>query len=291
MERFRPIHVLAIMLCLLSPALHAADAEAPALNALHLEIVNEHLTASWSGASPGMSPKNVEFRAFIHNPDKRLLTLKVVELRPPHRQLTLSAKDGEIQELTLVALDDNKVLSLSQSETGVTLAPPGNSGSLRAGSFRDLVREQTGAVQQNLLRPLADLGVSIEPSPDLPVVMALAASGYSEPDPATLQKINALVPQLGDKDDAVRLKAKTELIKLFPLAIQHITELSRSTQDPALKEQFAAVIAAHPGIAHVREYVEHSALQNNRDYLNGIVTGVPLFREAAKMRLAELDKK
>ena len=238
-----------------------------------------------------MSPRGVEFRAFIHNPDKRLLTLKVVELKAPHRQLSLTAKDGDVRELSFVALDDNKVLTLVQDENGVTYSPPGSTPPVHTTSFRDLVRDQTGVVQPGLLRPLSDLGVSIEPSPDLPVVMALAASGYSDPDPATLEKINALLPQLTGKDDDARAKARADLIKLFPLAIKHITELARTTTDPALKEQLAAVIAAHPGIARVREYVEHSALQNNRDYIKGILTGVPLLREPAKMRLAEIDKK
>jgi hypothetical protein len=292
MEQVRSFRVFAFLLCLfLSPALIAADAEISALRALHLEIVNEHLTASWTGASPGMSPKGVEFRAFIHNPDKRLLTLKVVELQPPHRQLSLSAKDGEVQELTLVGLDDKKVLTFTQSETGATLAPPGTTPALHGSSFRDLVREQTGAVQVNLLRPLSDMGVSFDPSPDLPVVMALAASGYAPPDPATLEKINQLLAPLTGKEEEPHAKALAELIKLYPLAIKHINDLAETTKDAALKQQLAAVIAAHPGIAHVREYVEHSALQNNRDYIKGIMTGVPLLREAAKMRLAEIDKK
>ena len=267
-----------------------AEEPAPSiLNALHLEIVNEHLTASWTGASPGTTSKDFEFRAFIHNPDKHFLSVKVVEKEPPHRQLSLVSKDGDVQELTLTSLDDKKVLSLTQNENGASLAPAGNALPFHAGSFRDLLRQNTGPVQSGLLHPLAELGVTIELSPDLPVVMALAASGYSAADPVTVAKINALLPQLTDTDDGVSSKAKADLSKLFPLAIKHLSDLARSTPDGALKTQLESVIAAHPGIAKAREYVEKNQLQNKRDYLKSIVDGVPLLKDAAAMRLKEMN--
>ncbi len=289
MTRLRYAFALtSVCLLLTSRPLRAEEPAPSILNALHLEIVNEHLTASWTGASPGTTSKNFEFRAFIHNPDKHFLNVKVVEKEAPHRQLNLVSKDGDIQELTLTTLDAKEVLSLTQNENGASLAPLGNSPPFHAGSFRDLMRQNTGPVQSGLLHPLAELGVTIELSPDLPVVMALAASGYSAADPAIVAKINALLPQLTDKDEVVSSKAKADLNKLFPLAIKHLTGLAKSTTDAALKAQLESMIAAHPGIAKAREYVEKNQLQNKRDYLKSIVDGVPLLKDAAAMRLKEL---
>ena len=278
------------MLCLLVSAIRAEEGSASILNALHLDIVNEHLTAAWTGASPGTASKDFEFRAFIHNPDKHFLTVKVVEKQAPHRELNLVSKDGDVQEMTLTSPDDNKVLALTQNDSGVNFGPAGNgkTPSVHAASFRDLIRQNTGPVQSGLLHPLADLGVSIELNPDLPVVMALASSGYGAADPATVKKIDALLPQLTDKDETVSAKAKADLNKLFPLAIKHLTDLAKNSTDAALKAQLDAVIAQHPGIAKAREYVEKNQLQNKRDYLTSIADGVPLLRDAAAMRLKEL---
>ena len=260
---------------------------------LHVGIADNRLEAYWCGKAPGGSIGQADVKSFIQRPERRTLLLTFAEQKPG-RELTVNVHGASI-EVTVRWPAENRHASLTQDDNGVAFAIPGKEP-VRAKTFHELVRQQTADVQVNLLRPLSELGAIFDPSPDLPVVMALAASGYSDPDPATLETVTKLTADLSaatasaSADEAARDKAQAGLIRIFPLAIKHITDLAKNAANPEWKAHLDAVIAAHPGIASVRPYVEEHGLQNDRKYIEGLVNEVPLLREAARMRLKMLSQ-
>ena len=269
----------------------APDVVAAPLSSLHLDISSGHLDATWLGSAPGMLNKDIKINAFIQNPEKHALLLNMVEQSITGRELELNVHGSEL-DLSVRLPSQERAATLHQDDTGVTFTITNGKVQtpIHTKSFHELVRKNTGDVQGQLLRPLADLGITLDPAPDLPVIMALASSGYADPDAATLEKITPLVADLKSDAKGNRDKAIGALIKLYPLAIRYIDTLSHTSEDAAIKSGLVTVIAAHPGIQRMRPYVEKSGLQNDRKYLQGIVDEVPLLSNAAKMRLAELAK-
>jgi hypothetical protein len=131
------------------------------------------------------------------------------------------------------------------------------------------------------------MGVTLEPAPDYPVVMALATTGFSEGDQKTAEKVDELIKKLSEGGEAARETTK-ELIKLFPLAITHITQAAAKAENPEIKNMLEQVVAAHPTIAAWRPYVEKNKLHEDRKYLLGIMSDAPFFKAAARARLAIL---
>ena len=162
----------------------------------------------------------------------------------------------------------------------------------RAADFHDLIQKFTPELQLNFFRPLSDVGVQIALCPDLPVVMAAAATGFSDPLPANAKKADALIKAIADAAlPAERAKAVTDLARYYPQAIQRIAQAAEKAQDPNLKAALQKAIAAHPGIARALPYVKTHLLHEDRDYLFDIFEHVTLLKDAARARLAILDGK
>lgn len=162
----------------------------------------------------------------------------------------------------------------------------------RATDFHELIQKFTPEMQLNFLRPLSDAGVQVALCPDLPVVMAAAATGFSEPLPVNAKKADALIKAIADAASPVeRAKAVTDLTRYFPQAIQHISQAAEKTSDPAMKAALQKAIAAHPGIARALPYVKTHMLHEDRDYLFDIFEHVALLKDAARARLVVLDGK
>ena len=269
----------------------APDAVAAPLSALHLDISSGRLDAMWIGSAPGMLNKDIKINAFIQNPEKHAFLINMVEQSVTGREFELNVHGSEL-ELSVRLPSQERAATLHQDDTGVTFTTTNGKiqTPIHTKTFRELVRKNTGEVQGQLLRPLADMGITLDLAPDLPVVMALASSGYSDPDAATLEKITPLIADLKSDGAETHDKAVGALTRLYPLAIRYIDTLSRTSEDTAIKSGLLAVIAAHPGIQRMRPFVEKSGLQNDRKYLQGIVDEVPLLSNTAKMRLAELAK-
>jgi hypothetical protein len=261
----------------------------PANAGLHFAIVDNRFDLYWCGPSPIGNIGASEVKSFVHRPEKRTLIATFSEPQSSGREVSVNFS-GAHAEIIARSRADKSQASLVQDEDGAVLTLPGGEA-VRAKSFHELVRQHTADVQVNVLRALSDLGAVFDPSPDLPVVMALAASGYSQPDPAMLESVTKLTSELTAADVAARDKAQAALIRIFPLAIKQISELAKTSADPEAKTRLEAVIAAHPGIARARTYVEQQGLQNDRKYVQGLVNEVPLLREAARVRLKMLDDK
>ena len=160
---------------------------------------------------------------------------------------------------------------------------------VRAASFHELLQKNAAEVQLNFIRPLGDLGVQIALSPDLPVVMAAAATGFSEPNADTVKKADGMIDAIAAAPTPEdRARRVTELARFYPQAIFHISLVAQSTQDATLKAALQKVVAAHPGIARALPYVKIQKLHEDRGYLLEIFENAPLFKDAARARLAIL---
>jgi len=156
---------------------------------------------------------------------------------------------------------------------------------LRAKSFDDLLKQAPDQIQLGFIRPLAEIGIQMPPSPNLPAVMARATSGYSDPPFEIARQVAPAIRQLSLDDADARDAATLDLIKLFPLAVKQITDAAASTPDRETELRLRRVIAAHPGIAKFKEYVEAEKLQENKAYLLDLFTNVKFFKESARQRL------
>jgi hypothetical protein len=160
---------------------------------------------------------------------------------------------------------------------------------LRGANLHELVLKHTAELQLNLFRPLSDLGVQVALSSELPTVMALATTGFSEPLPAVAQQADVLIANVSQAaSPEERAKAVTDLSRFFPQAIAHITKAAESQPDPNIKAALQKAIAAHPGIARAKPYVQTHNLQDDREYLFDLFLNAPLFKDAARARLAIL---
>lgn len=160
---------------------------------------------------------------------------------------------------------------------------------VRGASFRELLQKHTMEMQLNFIRPLGELGVQIALNPDLPVTMAAATTGFSEPRPDVSTKADEMINGLADAPSPEeRAKRVTELARFFPQAIFHIREAAENSRDPNLKAALQRAIEAHPGIARALPYVKAQKLHEDREYLFDIFENVPLFKDAARARLTVL---
>ena len=255
---------------------------------LHIGLSGNHMTLSWSGSpSPDVNNvKDLDVKIFAYHVERKALSLKTKESSAPNRELSVTAnKDGVI---AIDITDGDKTIDFTQTAGGVSLTFfAANKGSWKAADFKQLLRREAEQVQVLLLRPLSEMGVSIEPSQDFPVVMALATTGFSEGDAKTAEKVDDLIKKLSAGGEAAK-ETTRELIKLFPLAITHITQAADKAENPEVKTALQQVIAAHPTIAAWRPYVEKNKLHEDRKYLLSIMADVPHFKAAARARLAIL---
>jgi len=160
---------------------------------------------------------------------------------------------------------------------------------VRAASFHELCQRNTAEVQLNFIRPLGELGVQIALSPDLPVVMAATTTGYSEPNAETVKKADSMIDAIATAPSPEdRARRVTELTRFYPQAIFHVNLVAQTTQDATLKAALQKVIAAHPGIARALPYVKIQKLHEDRDYLLDLFENAPLFKDAARTRLAAI---
>ena len=159
---------------------------------------------------------------------------------------------------------------------------------LKAASFIALLKSDADKAQIFFLRPLADLGITLPPHRYLPPVMAVATGAFDPPPPEVAKKADELIAALAADDMDVRENACRELIALFPRAIFHISQAVEKAQDAEVKACLNSVVAAHPGIAKARAFVEKEKLHENREYLLDLLANVPFFKAAARARLAVL---
>ncbi|MEI6233719.1 MAG: hypothetical protein WCT04_11740 [Planctomycetota bacterium] len=231
--------------------------------------------------------------------------LALYSLNRKTRDYRMKFKEDRILKADLSITESHNFLMIRLENTDVgtgfdfTLKPNGEAEltfsegeakrMIHASGLHELIQQSTAEMQLNFFRPLADMGVAIAPSQDLPVVMAATTTGFSEPLPATVAKADALINSISDAVTAGdRAKAVTDLTRFFPQAIFHITQAMEKTRDPNLKSAIQKSIAAHPGIANALPYVRTLKLHDDRDYLFDIFEHVPLFKDAARARLALL---
>jgi hypothetical protein len=160
--------------------------------------------------------------------------------------------------------------------------------SASAENFAALLRREPNLVQGAFFRPLGKLGIAPPLNRHLPPVMAAATSGCAPPAAEVKARIDALMPRLGAEDMETREKATQELIELFPLAAQYVTDAAAHAEDPEVRMRLNRAVAAHPTIAKARAYVEENKLHQDRAYLLDILANVPFLRPAARARLAVL---
>ncbi len=160
---------------------------------------------------------------------------------------------------------------------------------VRAAGLHELTQKYMAEMQLNFFRPLSDAGVQIALSPELPVTMAAAAAGFSDPLPEHAKKADALIQAIAEAATPEdRARAVTDLTRFFPQAIFRVAQAAGSTRDPLLKAALQKVIAAHPGIAAAMPFVKLHKLHEDREYLFDIFEHVPLLKDAARARLAVL---
>ena len=160
---------------------------------------------------------------------------------------------------------------------------------VRGENLRDAIQKHAAEIQMNFLRPLADAGVQIALSIDLPVVMAAATTGFSEPLPEIAKKADALISAIAISATAEeRARAVTELTRFYPQAIYHVFQASEKETNPDLKTVLKRVIAAHPGIIRAVPFVLAKKIHEDRAYQFDLFEHAPLFKDAARARLAVL---
>jgi hypothetical protein len=159
--------------------------------------------------------------------------------------------------------------------------------SCAAADFESLLKAHADKLQIYFLRPLADMGVQIAPHKYLPPVMAAATVGYSRPPPDLAKQATDLIAKLSAEKPEDRDAAAADLTKLYPRAIFTILEAEK-TAEGEVKARLQKVIAAHPGIAKARAFVEKEKLHEDRAYIIDIFATVPFFKDAAHARLITL---
>lgn len=208
------------------------------------------------------------------------------------RVLKLDLSISESNNILLIRLENTDVgtgFDFSQKPNGeaeLTYSDGEAKRMIRAPGFHELIQKSTADMQLNFFRPLSEAGVHIALCPDLPIVMAAATTGFSEPLPASVNKADDLLKAISTAVlPAERAKAVTDLTRYFPQAIFHITQAMEKTSDPLLKAAIQKSIAAHPGIARAMPYVQLHKLYDDHDYLFDIFQNVPLLKDAARARL------
>jgi hypothetical protein len=224
----------------------------------------------------------------INDPEELLrMELKEIEGAKRHFQCI----DDKSFGLTIrIGLPEYEVLLVQMLSGATTLlfVKGGKTTSISAPSFTELLKRFPDKIQPSLLRPMADLGFEMAPHKFLPPVMAVATGAYNPSSKEIVAQADALIAKLSAENMDERELATKELIGLFPRAIFHISEAAKAAKDPEVKTRLESVIAAHPGIARAREFVEKEKLHENRVYLLDLLANVPFFKSPARARLAVL---
>jgi hypothetical protein len=210
------------------------------------------------------------------------------ERQGPKRKLEAELHHGQLK--VRLTGDDVSFKFLQKPGGALTLEAQRGEQKVRldAANLTALLKAHADKTQVFFLRPLADLGVILPPHRYLPPVMAVATGAFDPPPPEVAQKANELIAALSADDMDVRENACRELIALFPRAIFHISQAAQKAQDAEVKASLNKVVAAHPGIAKARAFVEKEKLHENREYLLDLLANVPFFKAAARARLTVL---
>lgn len=234
--------------------------------------------------------------------------VSIYELNRQAQELTLKFKEEKVLKFDLSItqtknsllihyenLDAHGAFEFTQMQNGeVELTfdkeeKGGAKGTIRGASLKDMIQHFTPVAQVSFLRPLSDAGVQIALSPDLPVVMAAATTGFSEPLPEVAKKADALITAIGFAiTPEERARAVTELTRLYPQAIYHIFHAAEKETNADVKAALKKVLLAHPGIMRAVPYVQANKLHEDRAYLFELFEQAPFFKDAARARLAVL---
>ncbi len=229
--------------------------------------------------------------------------LALFNLNRKTREFRMKFKEDRILKMDLSISESNNILLIKMENTDVgtgfdfSQKPNGevelsysdgeNKRMIRATGIHELVQKNAADMQLHFFRTLSEAGVNIALCPDLPVVMAAATTGFSDPLAANVQRADGLIKSIAEAESPItRARAVTDLTRYYPQAIFHVTQAAEKATDPNLKAALQKVISAHPGIASAMRYVQFHKLQNDREYLFDIFEHVPLFKDAARARLA-----
>lgn len=229
--------------------------------------------------------------AVSYDPDKKILVLHLAEKAGGERMFAIETQAQGGMSIRIENRSKGLSVVLAQGAAGQVAFVATLNGQLTTlgeVSFGALMRKNPDTVQNLFLHPLADMGIVLGPSPELPAVMAAAISGFSAPASETARRVGVLLKDVGDEDMETRQKATAALIDIFPLAIRQVTQASEKTGDAEVTMRLRRVLAAHPGIARALPFVKEKRLHTNREYLLEIMAQAPFFKAAARARLAEL---
>lgn len=199
----------------------------------------------------------------------------------PDRGLSLRLDDPEAGvSFILMTFADGRVSFVGRA--GVTAS------ALSEANFATLLWTAPEELSTHLLRPLAQLGLSLAPDRCLPEAMAAATSGFGAAAPETAREADAWIARLSEDEVEAREEASTALHALFPRAIRHLEDALARATDAEVQDRLRAVIAARPDIAAALAYVKETRLHEDHAYLLEILGRVPSCRASARTRLAEL---
>jgi hypothetical protein len=235
--------------------------------------------------------KTNNFEANISGSIQGTLDFSIAEKVRPKRKLTLAYKYECELSLRLEISESKQLCDLRQEKNGhifLDLTRDGKRTSYEAPTFDALLKQAPDQIQLGFIRPLAEIGIQMPTTPYLPVVMARATSGYADAAPEIGAQVAADIRKLSLDDADARDAATLALIKLFPLAVKQIADAEAAMPDQEAKLRLQRVIAAHPGIAKFKTYVETEKLQDNKAYLLDLFANVKFFKQSAHQRLIAL---
>lgn len=218
-------------------------------------------------------------------------TFQIAEKAGEKRKLAVRWSKAAGLSVLLVRPTRESHVSLTQSATGPArlLVSLGDVLLVKdAVDFDGLLKAVPDKLQIHLLRPLADFGIALPPSRYLPTVMAAATSGFGAATSEHARKADELIAKLASEKPEERDAASAELARHFPFAVRYISAAAAKADAPETKARMEKVIAAHPNIAKVTPWVQDQKLHEDRGYLLDLLAHAPLFKAAARQRLAEL---
>ncbi|GMV83503.1 MAG: hypothetical protein AMXMBFR7_46870 [Planctomycetota bacterium] len=197
-----------------------------------------------------------------------------------------SARQSRIR--LLIDLPGQNRRAVYEEGRGLTLVAEGKEEHYEAPDFLTLLMRDTARVQINLLRPFTDAGIGLAPSAYWPPAMAIAVTGFTPPNPELVPRLEALVQRLQSEKREDRDAATAELIKLYPLGVKFLDDAAAKAEAPESKLRLQRVLLAHPTIQQLKPWVAEQKLHEDRAYLMDLFVNAPLFKAAARARLAEL---
>ena len=153
--------------------------------------------------------------------------------------------------------------------------------------FIDMLHKDPKTTLDYFIKPLMGLGIDFPFSRNHPAVKSFVSMGFNAAAPDVAAQVKTLLKTLEDEDQDVREKAYKDLLPLYPQAIFELSEALKTSQDPEVKRRLEGIAGNYPDLQLAREFVLLEKLQDDREYLIGLMKD-PTYKAGARARLTTL---